>query len=207
MFLVNSRFSLVSATPPSSTPHGRSPGEAPLLPKLRGHFAEFLDHGSLDRLGILYLTTCVGLGYGPRQDSLEAFLGSIGSATSPQRLGIRSQASTRRISQPRALHPYPGTTIARAGLPSCVTPSLTYYRLGPPPPPGPSEEEPGLGGSASPASAWAPCHGYGNINPFSIDYACRPRLRPRLTLGGTAWPRNPWSSGGRDSHPAFATHA
>jgi hypothetical protein len=38
---------------------------APLLPKLRGHFAEFLDHGSLDRLGILYLTTCVGLGYGP----------------------------------------------------------------------------------------------------------------------------------------------
>ena len=38
---------------------------APLLPKLRGHFAEFLNHSSLDRLGILYLTTCVGLGYGP----------------------------------------------------------------------------------------------------------------------------------------------
>src|SRR6476619_1395295 len=38
---------------------------APLLPKLRGHFAEFLNHGSLDRLSILYLTTCVGLGYGP----------------------------------------------------------------------------------------------------------------------------------------------
>ncbi len=30
---------------------------APLLPKLRGHFAEFLNHGSLDHLGILYLTT------------------------------------------------------------------------------------------------------------------------------------------------------
>jgi hypothetical protein len=29
----------------------------PLLPKLRGHFAEFLNHGSLDRLGILYLIT------------------------------------------------------------------------------------------------------------------------------------------------------
>src|SRR5690348_4342151 len=36
-----------------------------LLPKLRRYFAEFLDHSSLDRLGILYLTTCVGLGYGP----------------------------------------------------------------------------------------------------------------------------------------------
>ena len=57
---------------------------APLLPKLRGHFAEFLNHSSLDRLGILYLTTCVGLGYGPQQHSLEAFLGSIGSSTSPQ---------------------------------------------------------------------------------------------------------------------------
>ncbi len=52
---------------------------APLLPKLRGHFAEFLNHSSPDRLGILYLTTCVGLGYGPHMFSLEAFLGSIGS--------------------------------------------------------------------------------------------------------------------------------
>ena len=51
----------------------------PLLPKLRGHFAEFLNHSSLDRLSILYLTTCVGLGYGPRESSLEAFLGSMGS--------------------------------------------------------------------------------------------------------------------------------
>ena len=52
---------------------------APLLPKLRGHFAEFLNHSSPDRLSILYLTTCVGLGYGPCMHSLEAFLGSIGS--------------------------------------------------------------------------------------------------------------------------------
>ena len=43
-------------------------------------------------------------------------------------------------------------------------------------------------------------HGYGNINPLSIDYACRPRLRSRLTLGGLAWPRNPWSFGGQGSH-------
>ena len=40
------------------------PTEAPLLPKLRGHFAEFLNEGSSDRLGILYLSTCVGFGTG-----------------------------------------------------------------------------------------------------------------------------------------------
>ena len=35
-----------------------------LLPKLRRHFAEFLQRSSLKRLGILCLSTCVGLGYG-----------------------------------------------------------------------------------------------------------------------------------------------
>jgi hypothetical protein len=49
-------------------------------------------------------------------------------------------------------------------------------------------------------SSRARTHGYGNINPLSIDYACRPRLRSRLTLGGLAWPRNPWSFGGQGSH-------
>ena len=56
-------------------------------------------------------------------------------------------------------------------------------------------------------SARASPYGYGNINPLSIDYACRPRLRSRLTLGGLACPRNPWSIGGRASHSPFATHA
>jgi hypothetical protein len=59
----------------------------------------------------------------------------------------------------------------------------------------------------SPASPGTRSRGHGNINPLSIDYACRPRLRSRLTLGGLTWPRNPWSSGGRVSHSAFATHA
>src|ERR1700754_4502698 len=65
----------------------------------------------------------------------------------------------------------------------------------------------GFAWSASPDSAWTHCHEHGNINPLSIDYACRPRLRSRLTLGGLTWPRNPWSFGGRGSHSAFATHA
>ena len=43
---------------------------APLLPKLRGHFAEFLNEGSLARLRILSLPTCVGLRYGHYLTSL-----------------------------------------------------------------------------------------------------------------------------------------
>jgi len=47
------------------------------------YFAEFLNHSSPNRLGILYLSTWVGLGYGHWLHSLAAFLGSIGSMTSP----------------------------------------------------------------------------------------------------------------------------
>ena len=94
-----------------------------------------------------------------------------------------------------------------AGLPSCVTPSLIYYRIGSRAPPTKSEDSAGFRRLASPGSIWALFRGYGNINPLSIDYACRPRLRSRLTLGGLAWPRNPWSSGGGVSHSPFATHA
>ena len=93
------------------------------------------------------------------------------------------------------------------GLPSCVTPSLAYYRFGSHAPRARPEGLTRIGWLASPASAWALLRGYGNINPLSIDYACRPRLRSRLTLGGLAWPRNPWSSGGGVSHSPLATHA
>ncbi len=65
---------------------------APLIPKLRGQFAEFLNQGYLDLLGMLYLSTCVGLGYGHHISSLEAFLGSMGSLASPQ-------SDRRRVSE------------------------------------------------------------------------------------------------------------
>ena len=42
----------------------RSPGKASLLPKLRDHYAEFLDHVSLVHLRLLASPTCVGLRYG-----------------------------------------------------------------------------------------------------------------------------------------------
>ena len=74
VFLVNSRFSLVSATlNPRKPKNGFIKYQAPLLPKLRGHFAEFLNHDSLVRLGILCPTTCVGLGYGRLAPSRRGF--------------------------------------------------------------------------------------------------------------------------------------
>ncbi len=185
-----------------------SPEWVPLLPKLRGHFAEFLNHSSLDRLSILYLTTCVGLGYGPCTNSLEAFLGSIGSWNSPQRLRITSQTPEARIYQCLVLQAYTRTTIAWPHYLPASPHRLPTTTRGPmQPPPATRRQSIGIWMVSTDDSAWARIHGYGNINPLSIDYACRPRLRSRLTLGGLAWPRNPWSSGGRVSHSAFATHA
>ena len=55
MFLLNSCLSLFSAALPK---------RAPFLPKLQGHFAEFLDNASSVGLRILSSSTCVGLRYG-----------------------------------------------------------------------------------------------------------------------------------------------
>ena len=97
MFLVNSRLGLVCATPSSSRREVVYPTGVVLLPKLRTQFAEFLNQGSLDRLRILCVSTCVGLGYGHLDHSLEAFLGSRGSLASPERLGIAPQDMAPRI--------------------------------------------------------------------------------------------------------------
>ena len=48
---------------------------------------------------------------------------------------------------------------------------------------------------------------YRNINLFSIDYAFRPRLRSRLTLGGRPFPRKPWIFDGEDSHSTLVTYS
>ena len=65
----------------------------PLLPKLRGNFAEFLNMGYLERLGILYLPTCVGLRYGHPVIYLEDFLVSVELLASvPFDLGIVSRS-------------------------------------------------------------------------------------------------------------------
>ena len=62
VFLLNSRLGLFAAAPPGMVART---GGAPLLPKLRGHFAEFLDVVSPAHLGLLDPSTCVGLRYGP----------------------------------------------------------------------------------------------------------------------------------------------
>ena len=54
-----------------------------LLANLRRHFAEFLKCGSLKRLGILYQSTCVGLGYGLMEGY---FLGPAGCTPNPLRV-------------------------------------------------------------------------------------------------------------------------
>ena len=53
---------------------------APLLPKLRGHFAEFLNKGFSARLRILSSPTCVGLRYG-RYFSCSGFSWQCGSVS------------------------------------------------------------------------------------------------------------------------------
>jgi hypothetical protein len=97
VFLVNSRLGLVCVTVSDSRREVSHPTAVVLLPKLRTQFAEFLNQGSLDRLRILYVSTCVGLGYGHLDHSLEDFLGSIGSLASPRRLGVVPQDMAPRI--------------------------------------------------------------------------------------------------------------
>ena len=67
--------------------------EASLLPKLRNHFAEFLNESYLERLRMLSPSTCVGLRYGRFASRLEVFLGGIESGPSPIRRKGSPQAS------------------------------------------------------------------------------------------------------------------
>jgi hypothetical protein len=151
VFLVNSRLGLLSAAPSRSRGRLVHATGAPLLPKLRGQFAEFLDEGSLVHLGMLYLPTCVGLRYGRRHPWLEAFLGSAGSIPAawgvprafPSPLSHRLHGFAYGSSLPvwRVLPP--------RDLPLCVPPSLITV-----------------------------CRRDGTTNPLSITYASPPRLRP-----------------------------
>ena len=172
MFLVNSRLGLFTAAPSGFGREVLHPNGAPLLPKLRGHFAEFLNEGSSDRLGILYLPTCVGFGTGtwnlPRDFSWGhgyrdfrhyATVSCLSLMASFLLAGLRSYPSTTNGWDPLS---YPV-------LPSVIT-----------------------------VPTW-----YGNINPLSIAYAFRPRLRSRLTLRRLALLRNPWAFGGGVSSPLF----
>jgi hypothetical protein len=176
VFLVNSRLGLVCATRSSSGREGRHPTKVILLPKLRMQFAEFLNQGSLDRLRILYVPTCVGLGYGHLVHSLEAFLGSMGSLASPRTARHRvSGLMTLRIclEDPPTHLPQGNQRLGRATL---LRPPFAALV--------PGWSVAPKGSLSALDSGLARMRWYWNINQSSIAYVCRPRLRSRLTLGG-----------------------
>ena len=110
------------AHPTAGIGHGN---RAPLIPKLRGEFAEFLNEGSHSRLRIFSSPTCVGLRYGYPSHSLEAFLGSVAS---PALRALRRSIRALRIDDPPDLpgespyDPQPGYPIP--GLVSLLRPPI-----------------------------------------------------------------------------------
>ena len=166
MFLLNSCLGQFSA----------ASREAPLLPKLRGHFAEFLNNASSVGLRILSSSTCVGLRYGLmiNNSGFSRQLRFKGFAT------ISSLLITFHLTA-RDLPPAYGFTLEPVfpfPAPStCLCPHISVTTR------------------------------YRNINLLSIDYASRPRLRPRLTQGRSALPWKPWIFGLKDSHLHLATHS
>ena len=192
MFLVNSRFPLVSAAHTRSPQHVGVTGQAPLLPKLRGHFAEFLNHDSLVRLGILYQITCVGFGYGQLEPHVDVFLGSTGSPDHPPIVGAHQVSAVWCTDLP--IHrPTLLDQVDSIAWPGYLSASHLLTRLPPQIGSHAAHTSQLLGSRSSVvgvvsiiASIWAVLRRYGNINPLSIDYACRPRLRSRLTQGRLA---------------------
>ncbi len=163
--MVNSRLGLITATPSSFLQPRRvdSPGRALLLPKLRSYFAEFLNESYLERLRILSPPTCVGFSTVTSRTRIEAFLDSTASTSSPTKWAPHNPSEYVAAGFSwRPSYRFKRTfLIVRWSSPLC------------------------------PPIAQTPEKWHRNINPLSIGYALRPRLRSRLTLGGLAFPRKP----------------
>jgi hypothetical protein len=153
VFLVNSRLGLFTATPASTRSHGPAPARAPLLPKLRGHVAEFLGEGSpvhLSRLLPAHQRRFAVRAWPPLARGFSWRHGGrvlqvrvtphppAGPQVSPQRLFLPGHPTPRHARCPFRV----------ATLPLRVPPSLITQR--------------------------PQCR---SINLLSIDYASRPRLR------------------------------
>ena len=131
MFLVNSRYHPLSATPFSSGSKSLHLIEAHLLPKLRCHFAEFLNQSCLIALGFSPYPPVLVWGTVEYITRLEDFLVSVGSITlRSKELVITSQSKRVRIclhSKPTGLnHLFQQVD----DLPYCVPPSLKRYAIG-----------------------------------------------------------------------------
>src|SRR4051812_29473686 len=107
----------------------------------------------------------------------------MGSSTSPQLARHQVSGIAVRICLHGALHPYPRTTIAWVGLPSCVTPSLAYYQEGSRAPLLLPEGSSRFGRLAFKDSAWASYCRYG------ISTRCPSTTPVGLALG----PDSPWA--------------
>ena len=146
--------------------HCGLPKQAPLLPKLRGYFAEFLNNSSLAHLRILSSSTCVGLRYG-----------HLGTGTSVLISGFSWQREISRFSSfasPSQLNvSVCGFTYTHTSLLGRAQPTArsTYP-------------------SASPLHSYKPWW-YRNLYLLSIAYSFRSRLRSRLTLRGRTFLRKP----------------
>ena len=157
--MVNSRLGLFTATLSRSTSKSLHATRVPLLPKLRGDFAEFLSESCLALLSIFYLPTCGGLRYGLILFSYAKIFLAIWN----QHLQIRRSSTSRLTLTKRWIFlPSVATRLyalfhSCACLSSCVPPLLITNKTK-----------------------------YRNINRLSIAYAFQPELRIRLTPRGRA---------------------
>jgi hypothetical protein len=149
---------------PLTPARGAQVPRVPLLPKLRGHFAEFLLHRSLEHLRLLASPTCVRLRYGHMMHSPPRLFSAAW-------LGRLAGASPRSASD--------------LGYPGLSSPRNAYLLAPGQPPPGPAFTP------ASPLRVVTHITWFRNVHLIPIAYALRPRLRVRLTQGGRACPWKP----------------
>ncbi len=120
---------------------GLHPTGVPLLPKLRGHFAEFLNEGSPVHLGLLDLSTCVGLRYGQTAPGTHGFswqfglnplgVGSPHLTITPHPKATRLDGS-RRWAYPPASPWHSSRSRSGTGmLTGCPSPTARALGLGP----------------------------------------------------------------------------
>ena len=126
---------------------------------------------------MFYPPTCVGLRYGRRCPCLGVFLGTTGSLASLSRF-VRSLALLRT-----------GFAWSPGRAPSRGRPEPRRAT--------PIRRPVGRDGASR-------CR---NVHLLRVAYGFRPRLSPRLTLGGLASPRKPRVYGGRVTLSSLATHA
>ena len=102
---------------------------APLLPKLRGHFAEFLDNASPAGLRILSSSTCVGLRYGYCMN--DSGFSWHTAHVLRYFCSLRVTSSDRRTDLPSLLLPrLHRSSLSRLTLSACVPTVLSYSSTG-----------------------------------------------------------------------------